>query len=1131
MQVRFLNGPAGSGKTFCCLAEIRDALRTSPEGPPLFFIAPKQATFQLERQLLAGSGLNGYSRLHILSFERLARFVFESLNIAPPEILSDEGRIMVLRALLLRHESELKLFRGSARRPGFAQEIGRLLNEFQQYQLPPSRLRALAENKNLRAELRDKLRDLALLHERYSEWLAENKLQDGNRLLEAATEILRKNLGHAALRVSALWLDGFAEMTPQELDLLAAIVSFSERATLSFCLDESEEKSWLSIWNAVGKTFQQCKQRIENLPDCNVEVETLRRDSKKSRFARSSALRDLEMYWQKKTEIASSESGDNETSGLRIVACQNSESEAVFAAREILKFIRAGNRFRDCAVIVRNLEPFYKPLARMFHRYGIPFFLDRREGIAHHPLAELTRNALRAVAFEWRHEDWFAALKTGFFPVEEAEIDQLENESLARGWQGKKWREPIQISDNPEKEKRLEKLRQRILGPFDNLYRQLAESGFQPTGKKLVESLRELWSSLHVEEKLEALDNVGKGLLGSGNRHPVIHSTVWDQMDLWLDNVKLAFSSEAMSLRDWLPILEAGLSNLTVGIIPPALDEVLVGAIDRSRNPDLKFLLVLGVNETIFPAAPISPTVLTDTDREELNQVISIGTDLRERLAREHYYGYIAFTRSSEQLTVTFSRNDVGGRPLNPSPFIAQFRNVFPELPIEDFDGKIQFNNVESANELVPTLVEIQNVTGIEDARARLKESRKFIASFPVVSDLMKNLSALREPDPGENILPAVAERLYGTTLRTSVSRLEEFGQCPFKFFIRSGLRAGERKVFELDARERGTFQHDVLKIFHDQLVAEKKRWRDLTPQQARERIGQIATVLAADFREGLLRNSPQTKFAAQAMTDALKDFVEVIVSWMRSQYEFDPAAVELDFGEENSHMPAWEIGLDSGRKLALRGRIDRVDLCREADGKNALAVVLDYKSSGKKLETLLVEHGIQLQLAGYLNALRNFKNPRELFGAEKLIPTGIFYVNLRGQFENGKTRSEILGLPDESRRAAYRHTGRFDTGALKKLDSVGTADQFNYTFKQDGTLRKGLVEAMERAEFEALLDRVEEQLHRMGNEIFSGVAHVDPYRKGRETPCDYCDYAAICRIDPWTHKYRALTAKTVSTE
>ena len=99
MHIRFLLGPAGSGKTHRCLTEIRAELAASPEGGPLVFLAPKQATFQLERQLLADPALAGYTRLQILSFERLAEYVFEALQLASPESLNDEGRLMVLRSL------------------------------------------------------------------------------------------------------------------------------------------------------------------------------------------------------------------------------------------------------------------------------------------------------------------------------------------------------------------------------------------------------------------------------------------------------------------------------------------------------------------------------------------------------------------------------------------------------------------------------------------------------------------------------------------------------------------------------------------------------------------------------------------------------------------------------------------------------------------------------------------------------------------------------------------------------------------------------------------------------------------------------------------------------------------------
>lgn len=105
----------------------------------------------------------------------------------------------------------------------------------------------------------------------------------------------------------------------------------------------------------------------------------------------------------------------------------------------------------------------------------------------------------------------------------------------------------------------------------------------------------------------------------------------------------------------------------------------------------------------------------------------------------------------------------------------------------------------------------------------------------------------------------------------------------------------------------------------------------------------------------------------------------------------------------------------------------------------------------------------------------------------------------------------------------AYRHAGRFDESVLPRLDRLGAADQFNYQRNQDGSLRKGSTEALPHAEFEKLLDRVETQLRGMGRAIFSGVAKVDPYRKGSETPCDYCDYRAVCRVDPWTHRYRVL--------
>jgi ATP-dependent helicase/nuclease subunit B len=188
-----------------------------------------------------------------------------------------------------------------------------------------------------------------------------------------------------------------------------------------------------------------------------------------------------------------------------------------------------------------------------------------------------------------------------------------------------------------------------------------------------------------------------------------------------------------------------------------------------------------------------------------------------------------------------------------------------------------------------------------------------------------------------------------------------------------------------------------------------------------------------------------------------------------------------------------------------------------------ALCVVIDYKSSEKKLDPVLLEHGVQLQLLSYLNVLQQCSAPRAL-GVARLVPAGVFYVNLRGGSVAGPSRAR-LATAAEARKEAYRHTGRFDASKLPQLDASGDlrGEQFNFRLTKAGQLYANCAEALSPGEFAELLARVEGQLREMGRRIFAGEAQVDPYRKGTHTPCRFCDYAQVCRIDPWTHEYRVL--------
>lgn len=1173
MQARFLLGPAGSGKTFRCLAEIRAELATSPEGPPLVLLAPKQATFQLERQLLGDDSLQGYTRLHILSFERLAGFVFDQLRRPRPQLLSDEGRVMVLRAVLGQRQNDLRVFRASARLPGLAQQLNILLRELQRNHLTAARLEELAIQSTGNSRLADKLHDLALLLRAYQDWLKEHQIQDADSLLDLATAALRSRISdpQSQMHLGALWLDGFAEMTPQELDLLVALAQCSDRTTLAFCLEGElrEDPNWLSTWAIVGQTYRRCRERLDGMPDGQVKVEILPHRGDKTRFAANPVLQHLEEHWtwpepfaicDLRVASATATAGtsppssiQHPASSLALRLCSNPEAEAAMAAHEILRYVREEDgRFRDCAVILRGWESHHDVLRRVFRRYGIPFFIDRRESVTHHPLAELTRYALRTVAYGWMIEDWFGALKTGLVPAEDHEIDELENAALAHGWKGAAWLRPIELPNEPESRQRsLESGRARVVPPFQQLADRLAGLEYRPTGRQLAEAIQSLWSELNVEQQIEewscAEEDMGGGSAKNSphSRSAALHSTVWDQIRSWLSNVELAFADEAMLLRDWLPVLEAGLAGLTAGAVPPALDQVLVGTIDRSRNPDLQLAIVLGLNESVFPVPPPSPGLLTESDREALaKQGALLGPSRRARIGHERYFGYIAFTRPRQRLVVSSSRLGAEDRPLNPSPFIDHLKRLFPGLTSEPWAPPDDWLDATHPCELAPAILCAQRSADLGSvgrdvsiaptsgslgiARPTCRYSNAVssaLANLPVLSALREQLSFLAAYAPVAHLTPALARRLYGERLRTSVSSLEKFAACPFQFFVHAGLRAEERKVFEVDQRERGSFQHEVLARFHAEVQASNRQWRDLSPQAARELLGRIAAAVAQDYGMGLFQADPQTRFAARGLTTALQDFIEVAVAWMATN-RFDPTVVEIGFGFHDSKLPAWEIDLGHGYTMAFRGKVDRVDIAKDPASGATFCAVLDYKSSQRKIDPLLLDHGIQIQLPAYLAALCQMPDLQKTLGVTKLAPAGIFYVNLRGSYSGGASRSEVLSDPLTVRREAYMHHGRFSFEALPLFDGqspAGRSGQFHYALTKDGKPHKTYKDLMLQAEFDGLLVRVRELLVELGRRIYSGDASVDPYRKASESACDRCLCQSICRIDPWTHEYRVL--------
>jgi len=1114
VDIRFVLGPAGSGKTHRCLAEVRDELTRRPVGSPLLFLSPKQSTFQLERQLLAEDGLRGWARLQVLSFERLAHMVMS--EVGPVELLDEQGRIMVLRALLRWHQPRLRVFRASARMTGFAREVSLLLRELQRQRVGADRLETFAnELQSESASLADKLRDLAVIGRAYRSWLEEHRLGDLDLLPELAAERLRTGVG--ARRFGAVWLDGFAEMTPAELELLAAVAQASDRTTLAFCVEGElrEEPSWMSTWAVVGQTVRRVQTRLAALEGARVRVEVLKR-SAGGRFQGNPVLGHLEEHWTRPVEAT--EAVEEATRDvLRLVNCSDFEREAEVAAREVWRHVRKGGRFREVAVMVRTLDGRDATLRRVFLRYGIPFFIDRRESLAHHPLAELTRCALRLAVGPSRHEDWFGALKTGLGGAALEWVDAWENDALSQGWISDDW-----LAETPDAEGRIPDREwmggmARCAEPFRVLKRALAG---EPSGHQLAEALEVFWETLEVERQLNAWSALDERQGGQLELQSRLHGSAWEQIRAWVGSLRRGFEDHRMPIQEWLAIVDAGLTTLSAGVIPPSQDQVMIGAVDRSRQPELRLALVLGLNEGVFPTVSTAGGLLTDADRDRLT-LSGMGVDLdrRRRIGQERYLGYVAMTRSGGRLVLTWSERDEAGRAAGMSAFVNPVRVMFPMLPVESseadrFDSGATVSEVaqriEHRSEVLPWLLSQPGssvLDGYEGGdvlwRERLRRWRRVAGSGRLSSGIVL--------------------ALYGTKPEVSVSALESMAACPFQFFVRAGLRGRERRTFEVDRRSVGSWAHELLARFHFSLDREGKRWRELSGAEASERMRTLGLRALPEFGGGVFLATPEARWEAEGWIERLSEVVAVLVEWM-STYRFDPVLAEVAFGS-GEERPAWETALGEGRQLRVRGKADRIDRFRDDAGRY-WQVVMDYKLGRRRLDDRLLRAGVDMQLAAYALALSGATGKTEAAGATEHAMTtlaGFFYIPLAGD-ERVESRLELESPLERSQRG-HKHRGKLRAEIAPWFDAGQPGEssgQFALRFKKDGTLSK-IGDGCSGEVLDQLLETVQRTVENLGRSLFEGRAEVAPYRLGSQTACDRCDLRPICRFDAWTESYRWL--------
>lgn len=1132
MTLRFIYGRSGSGKTRLCLEEIKARHQEGVEHP-LVLLVPEQYSLQAERDLIDVLETGGILKIQVMTFRRLAFRIFgQAGGLAYPH-LHPAGKAMILHRILDKIQGDLHVFTHAVQRQGFVGTLSELITEFKRYEISPEALLEVCSEMDPEDPLSMKLGEIQLVYSVFEEALFEKYRDTEDSLTVAAQKLEETTLFDGA----EIWIDGFSGFTPQEYSLVAGLMTKGARINISLstdCLeaeDIREEDIFAAVKGSYAKLIELAQER-----GIKVEKPVFLNSKTPVRFRNSPELAHLEenlyAFPYKKY--------DEETKDVSLFYSMNIFSEIQECAREILALCRdRGLRYREITVVTGNLDVYESLIEVIFTEYGIPFFLDRKQELKNHPLIRLVLSVLDIFIDNWTYEAVFRYLKTDLTGVAREQVDRLENYVLACGIRGSKWTAsegwtmspgmlPSQ-KDSLEEEELLDELNGIRCSVIEPLLEFRGKTKGRSKASDFCSALFELLSKLGVPERIEAAveDFNEQGQLSLAQEY----SQVWNILMEVFDQIVAVMGEDTFGIERFSNILQAGLEEYRIGLIPPALDQVLVGNVERSKSHEIKALFVLGVNDGVFPAPMGEEGVLSDRDRNLLKEKgVEIAGDTRTQAFDEPYLVYKTLTTPSCLLRLSWSIADHEGKALRPSMIISRLGRIFPKItakgnvlePLDSQDNHGDISLVAGQEPSFKEMVAVFRQVGVTSPPLLWQEVYLWFSRQDQWQERSRSLiKAFKHRNVAHPISSEQASLLYGSPAHSSVSRLEQYASCPFAYYVRYGLKAQERQVFQMSAPDIGTFMHAVIEQFSLEVVREELSWRELDRPWCNAKVSEIVDGIINKMQGGGISGSRRYTALARRLKRVISRSVWVIVQQIGGG-TFEPVGYEVDFSEDGDFPPI-TVELQDGQKVLLTGRIDRVDALETEEG--TYFRIIDYKSGRKDFKLADVYHGLQLQLLTYADAIWEH-------GSTKLpppvIPGGLLYFKIDDPLIKGgsdTTKEEL----EQALRKELKMKGLVlaDLDVIRAMDRDLEGDSLIIPVrinKGDTLGSRSSVASVEQLKLLRNYTRV--LLQELCEEIMKGDVAIKPYKSKDRSSCQYCPYSSVCQFDSVRkeNRYQVLT-------
>ncbi len=1099
--MQLILGSSGSGKSYRLYKKLIEHSIENPSNNYIV-IVPEQFTMQTQKDIIAMHPSNGLMNIDIIGFTRLAHKVFEEVGGYNKVILEDTGKSMILRKVVEMKKKELSVFGGNIKKLGFINELKTFLSELYEYNINDEKLNLAVEITKRKPLLNGKLKDILTIYNGFKEFLADKFITTEEILDILADTIKNSNI----IKNSTICLDSFTGFTPSQYKVIEELMKYSKTFKIALTIDHRENiykvEEEYKLFNTTQKTISKLIDISKSL-GVTREKDLIIDEDVPYRFKNNKPLASLERNIFRYPYKIYNEVQDN----ISIKLTKNPNEEVEFVVKEILKLVRDNKyRYKDMAIVTGDIETYSNIIDKLFDKNEIPCFIDNKRSILSNPFVELIRSVLDIIVKDFSYESVFRYLRCGLTNINREDVDIIENYVLATGIKGyKRWQQQWTRKYRKVKEidfEHINNIRQSIIDSITPLRDVLKDKT-----KNVMEYTTALWhfiEKLKIESQLKEYKNqfAENKELTLAKQYEQIYKMVIDI----LDKIAELLGNEIVSLKEYVGILDAGFEETKMGLIPPGIDQILIGDIGRTRLKDIKILFFIGVNDGIIPKSNSRGGIISDIEKETLlENGIELSPTARQSAFIEKFYLYLNMTKPQDKLYISFSKVGLNGKSLRPSYFISTITKLFPTINIDEEmeDGVLNVNL--GLKYLIEGLRDYKN--------SEVTDEWKQLFTWYYNNDewhdkIIKLIDASFYTNKENNLPKQLAKSLYGKQMTNSVTRLEQYAGCAYSHFLNYGLQLSEREKYQFSAPDMGNIFHNVIELFSKKLSNKNESWETISDKDRDEFAERCVEEVTKEYGDKILNDSARNEYIINRVGRITKRTIWALQQHIKSG-KFTPSNYEIQFSA-TSNLNSVNISLSEDEIIKLQGRIDRLDKCEKEE--NVYIKIIDYKSGSTEFDMVAVYYGLQLQLVVYMNAGMEIEKSNHK--DKNIIPAGIFYYNINDPIiDKGNVTPEELNkmILNELKMNGLVNS---DENVIKLIDKNfdGKSDIIPIRCTRDGKMSDS---ATSEQQFKYLSQYVNKKIVKFGNEILDGNIEINPYKTHDKTACEYCKYNSVCGFEP----------------